>query len=492
MSSTYIDVPIITDPDTLAADTFAFIQALIPSYVPNAGNLDTILVEAIAAMAAEVATVASSVPASIFRFFGQLVGVQPINPTPASVPATITAVDTAGYTVPAGTIIGLQTPGGSTVPFALALDVSIPVGETESVQTATFTAVTAGAAGSGLGGNGVAAQIITTLSFVSAVTLLDQTTGGLDGESDSSYLSRLASELVLLAPRPILPGDFAALARNIAGVGRALAVDGLSPAVNEVQTITVNATGGTFTVSFGGHTTAAIARNASAATVQSALEALASIGTDGVNVTGGPLATAPVTVTFVGANGGINQANMTTTATSLTGGSSTATVAGVTNGAAATTGNERMIGVALLDSQGNAASSGVKSAVSTYLDSQREVNFVVNVFDPSYTEIDVSYTVAVVEGFDPDATVAACTAALTSFLSQISWGVPPGGTPTSWVNTTAVRLLDLASVLKNVQGVAYITALTFAPHGDSLATTDVDLPGDAPIAVAGTITGAHT
>src|SRR5262249_41925037 len=49
---------------------------------------------------------------------------------------------------------------------------------------------------------------------------------------------------------------------------------------DEVQTVTLtgNPTGGTFTLTFSGQTTAAIAYNASAATVQSALQALSSIG----------------------------------------------------------------------------------------------------------------------------------------------------------------------------------------------------------------------
>jgi hypothetical protein len=58
--------------------------------------------------------------------------------------------------------------------------------------------------------------------------------------------------------------------------------------VNELERITVNAGGGTFAISHGGDTTGALAFNASAAQVQSALEALGSIGPGNVAVTGGP------------------------------------------------------------------------------------------------------------------------------------------------------------------------------------------------------------
>lgn len=73
---------------------------------------------------------------------------------------------------------------------------------------------------------------------------------------------------------------------------------------NEVERITVNAGGGTFTISHGGETTAPIAYNASASTVQKALEGLTSIGTGNVAVEGGPGGEGggtPYTVVFVGA-----------------------------------------------------------------------------------------------------------------------------------------------------------------------------------------------
>lgn len=51
-------------------------------------------------------------------------------------------------------------------------------------------------------------------------------------------------------------------------------------------TVKVTASGGTFTLSFGGRTTSAIAYNASTAHVRSALESLASVGSGNVTVTG--------------------------------------------------------------------------------------------------------------------------------------------------------------------------------------------------------------
>jgi len=63
-----------------------------------------------------------------------------------------------------------------------------------------------------------------------------------------------------------------------------------------VHLVTVTATGGTFTLTFNGATTAAIAYNATAATVQTRLIALATVGMGNVAVTGS--AGGPWTVTF--------------------------------------------------------------------------------------------------------------------------------------------------------------------------------------------------
>jgi hypothetical protein len=110
---------------------------------------------------------------------------------------------------------------------------------------------------------------------------------------------------------------------------------------NEVQNVTVKATAGTFTLTFGGQTTAPIAFNASGSQVAAAINALSSVGGAGgsVSVSGGPgseTGTAPYAITFGGVLGGDNVAQLTSTAAGLSGGnpSSSATVATVTNGGA--------------------------------------------------------------------------------------------------------------------------------------------------------------
>ena len=98
-------------------------------------------------------------------------------------------------------------------------------------------------------------------------------------------------------------------------------------ATAEVQTVTVDATGGTFTVTWNGATTSALAFDVSAADFTTAM-ALIADGAGNVTVTGGPGAAgggAPYTLTWAARMG--NVPAPTTDATSLTGGAGTAVVA---------------------------------------------------------------------------------------------------------------------------------------------------------------------
>jgi RHS repeat-associated protein len=88
----------------------------------------------------------------------------------------------------------------------------------------------------------------------------------------------------------------------------------------QVVKLTGNPTGGTFTLTFGGQTTSGIAYNASAATVDSALEALSSVGSGNVVVTAA--AGGGWQVRFAGSLAGKYQAKMTASGAGLTGGSS--------------------------------------------------------------------------------------------------------------------------------------------------------------------------
>lgn len=94
----------------------------------------------------------------------------------------------------------------------------------------------------------------------------------------------------------------------------------------EKQTVTITGTptGGTFTLTYSGQTTSGIAYNATASTVQTALEALSNIAVGDISVSGGPGPGTPYVVSFIGDLLGSDPAQMTASAAGLTGGTSPA------------------------------------------------------------------------------------------------------------------------------------------------------------------------
>jgi flagellar hook protein FlgE len=115
-----------------------------------------------------------------------------------------------------------------------------------------------------------------------------------------------------------------------------LNTDDGTAAVNETQTVSIAGapTGGTFTLTYDGQTTAAIAWNASSADVNTALEALSNIGAGNVTSTGGALPGTAVAVEFTGALAGQDVSLMTIDTTNLTGGAPVGSVAETTTGRA--------------------------------------------------------------------------------------------------------------------------------------------------------------
>lgn len=95
----------------------------------------------------------------------------------------------------------------------------------------------------------------------------------------------------------------------------------ISTTGQETQAVTITGapTGGTFTLTYAGQTTTGIAYNATAAAVRTALEALSNLDAGDVTVSGS--AGGPYTVTFTS---GADVAQMTASATGLTGGTTPA------------------------------------------------------------------------------------------------------------------------------------------------------------------------
>jgi hypothetical protein len=171
-----------------------------------------------------------------------------------------------------------------------------------------------------------------------------------------------------------------------------------------------------------------------------------------------------------------------------------ATAIDLYNASTSTSNVPRCVTVAVVGADGNPVAASVKNQALSLLQSQREVNFLVFVIDPAYTTIDVAYQVNAYPGNLAADVQARVTQALSDYLDPANWGVPPYGDPStrSWINDTTVRYLELAQVVNDVEGVHYITSLTFAKSGQTKGTADIVMTGVAPLPRPGAISGTIT
>ena len=553
----------------------AAIQAELPGWVPAEGQLDMILLEQMAAMAAQAANVASTASQAIFEYYGQLVGIIPLDGSPATALTSWTMVDDAGYTVPVGTVVGYQLSGnqislfstvetfntiaaspGRTIPTAqltngspiifdpgnsftqndvgkLVTAVSGIPGSTyiESVQgynQATLTNnATANRAGESitlgaLAGTSVAPNIeiqasqvgsvnnglatgpltlITALSFVSNVVSTTVSSGGSNSETVTQYLNRLAQELQLLTPRPIVPTDYAILAASVDGVDRATAYNNTFAGVNNVP---ANLSSGSNVVTLAPATT--VASGSNGANLPQAIIDVASTSdypSAGTFLIESSIGYTEVTYTnktsnsFTGCTGGAGQlttGNVVSGSSFLfspfdvslgitgTGIPSSTTIATYVSpvqvqmsanassdednspiSISSNTNIERAVAVSALDENGQPVSNTISNEIVALLSSEREINFMVSYLQPSYVDIYVNYIVIA----EPTATAstlnAAIQSAVTDFLNPANWA---GGnqTPPVWDTTiTDVYYLSVAGIIEAVSGVQSIQVLGGVP-----------------------------
>lgn len=538
---TYLEVPITTETEDLQDAALEHLAAKVPGWEAHPGNLEVWLIEAVAQMAAELAQITAQVPDEIFRSFGlDIAKIAALEAAQATAATTWTARDTLGHTIEAGTQLTIADVG-----FEVVDEVVIAPGVAATAAGGvSVIAIEPGEAANGLS---TPAEPVDALEWVQTIAVVGSTSGGADAELDEDYRTRLSEELQLQSPRPIVPRDFEVLARRIAGVHRAMVRDGYNPAHNlltlnqgSLETDTtgweadLNATiarntalGGAdgvanlaITATGAGDTAARTLGGAGAiaVTVGGQYTALASVrptvnrnvqvGIRWYDASNAPLSTTLGTSTPV-TTGVWTQLSVTATAPALaTRGAVLVYViaAGASEvhhadkiafrqsastvwsaGGTAATDQERMVAIAAVGEDGVAVSAPIKTELDALLQSYREINFVVNVIDPTTTAVNVTFAAKCYSDWDPASVQANAIANVQSFLSPATWGQPPSGEIPRWVYTTTVRYLDVANAIKNTEGLSHITSLTV-----NAGTVDVTLPGAAPLVSPGTISGTVT
>lgn len=215
---------IITDPTVLAANAKAKLESELPGWRAEPGSIEDLLIDTLSLPAAEQNEALELEVINAYRSLGGLIGVEPLRATPASGTATFTVIDTLGHTLHAAeTVLGLRTPTNELQTFRLVSDLVIAPGS--STGSGLVQATEPGSAGNNLVG---VAELIEAPEALTGATVA--TTGnGTDEELESVFLDRLTEELAIQKPGPVLAEDAAPIARSVAGVFRAAAVDNLSP-----------------------------------------------------------------------------------------------------------------------------------------------------------------------------------------------------------------------------------------------------------------------
>ena len=233
MPGEFVNVPEETDPDVIAQDIYEYLQSKVATWEPDDAEPDTWMINAVARILATLKDMASEARIAIFRFMGAFIfNLPPLEATRAVVKTTWKLVDKLGHEIPPGTYVGVPTAGGQLIPFETINNVIVPIGNEETTAgQVELQAVEPGAEATGLGTVGTVATLEDQYPWVAVggITLTAATTGGQNEENDSDYLNRLVEEIRLWAPMPITPENFSTIARNIPGVGRAVAINLYNP-----------------------------------------------------------------------------------------------------------------------------------------------------------------------------------------------------------------------------------------------------------------------
>jgi len=160
------------------------------------------------------------------------------------------------------------------------------------------------------------------------------------------------------------------------------------------------------------------------------------------------------------------------------------------NPADTTYNNQRMVAVAAVTSTGAGVIPAVKTKIDSYLQANREINFIVNVIDPTFTTINVVVTVVTATGYTNATVDQAITGAIHDYLDPNRWGIDTSvqgeTSDQTWVETPILYYNEMITVISNVSGVARVTALTL--NG---GTANVNLTTPAALTQVGTITINH-
>lgn len=173
-------------------------------------------------------------------------------------------------------------------------------------------------------------------------------------------------------------------------------------------------------------------------------------------------------------------------------------------------GNQRMVTVAVTDANGfalnndtlygypNGAANNVITTVPNpnsgwgiagWLQSLREISFVVNLINPTYSPIYVTVTVKALAGYDVTSIQQSVQTALLGYLSPSNWGLPRNNNY-AWNNSATIFQSTLVSVIQQAPGIDHVVqgTLAFGTGPTPSNTSDLAIPGPVALPTSSTTT----
>lgn len=208
----------------------AYAQTALPEWNPRTGNIEVVLIQALALMLGPEIMAIQMLPGQILEQLMNMYGTtrDPGAPVTGTVKIKVTA-SAPTRTIPAGTRLRLTLPDtGETVDFLTDQEATIITTETLEA-TAAVTAEYLGTVG-GQAPAGTKLDVVDPLPFIESVIVTETLSGGAGQEEDAPYFARASATLARLASTLVLPEHFQYAALTRVGVGRAKVFDLYDPA----------------------------------------------------------------------------------------------------------------------------------------------------------------------------------------------------------------------------------------------------------------------
>jgi hypothetical protein len=236
------------DADALVAQAVLTAVTRWPEWVPREGNTEMVLLELLATETAETVFALNRVPFTVLEGIVALLGIAAHQGTQASCEVTVTAFDTTGYTLPAGTRFRVGE-----VDFLSVTTLTIPGGSVSG--SCTVQAVEVGVTAN-LIPAGTAVSLVDTASWFVGAVSTTTSSGGTNPETSAEYVLRASQRLRRVTDSLVIADHFTAFALENPAVGRANTIDlydadsGLGVVGSDLGHVTValaNSTGGQVT-----------------------------------------------------------------------------------------------------------------------------------------------------------------------------------------------------------------------------------------------------